>query len=66
MEKSLLEIWSNEDALKGIDYKPVSYVSGNVANTYLYGYDKDGNKVYEKHVEVQVQIDKTIEQTKIL
>ena len=52
--KLTIEIWSNEDALKGIDYKPVSYVSGNVANTYLYGYDKDGNKVYEKHIDTSV------------
>jgi vancomycin resistance protein YoaR len=52
--KLTIEIWSNEDALKGIEYKPVSYVSGNVANTYLYGYDKDGNKVYEKHIDTSV------------
>ena len=52
--KLTIEIWSNEDALKGIDYKPVSYVSGNVANTYLYGYDKDGNKVYEKHIDTSI------------
>jgi len=49
--KLTIEIWSNEDALKGIQYKPVSYVSGKNANTYLYGYDKDGNKVYEKHID---------------
>lgn len=52
--KLAIEIWSNKDALKGIEYKPVSYVSGNVANTYLYGYDEDGNKVYEKHIDTSV------------
>lgn len=52
--KLTMEIWSNKDALKGIEYKPVSYVSGNVANTYLYGYDKDGNEVYEKHIDTSV------------
>ncbi len=52
--KLTIEIWSNEDALKGIEYKPVSYVSVNVANTYLYGYDKDGNKIYEKHIDTSV------------
>ena len=52
--KLTIEIWSNKDALKGIEYKPVSYVSGNVANTYLYGYDKDGNKIYEKHIDTSV------------
>lgn len=49
-----IEIWSNENALKGLEYKPVSYASGNVANTYLYGYDKNGKKVYEKHIDTSV------------
>lgn len=49
-----IEIWSNKDALKGIEYDPVSYTSGKVSNTYLYGYDKEGNKVYEKHVDTSV------------
>lgn len=52
--KLTMEIWSNKDALKGIEYKPVSYVSGNIANTYLYGYDKDGNEVYENHIDTSV------------
>lgn len=52
--KLTIEFWSNKDALKGIEYKPVGYVSGKTANTYLYGYDKDGNKVYEKHIDTSV------------
>lgn len=49
-----IEFWSNEEALKGIEYEAVSYVSGKTANSYLYGYDKDGNKVYEKHIDTSV------------
>lgn len=49
-----IEFWSNEKALNGIEYKPVGYASGNVANTYLYGYDKDGKKVYEEHIDTSV------------
>ena len=52
--KLTIEIWSNKDALKGITYKPVSYANGKVANTYLYGYDKNNNKVYEKHIDTSV------------
>lgn len=49
-----IEFWSNEKALNGIEYKAVGYASGNVANTYLNGYDKDGKKVYEKHIDTSV------------
>jgi vancomycin resistance protein YoaR len=49
-----IEFWSNEHALKGIEYKPVGYASGNTANSYLYGYDKDGKKVYEKHIDTSI------------
>ena len=52
--KLTIEFWSNEHALKGIEYKPVGYASGKTANSYLYGYDKDGNKVYEKHIDTSV------------
>lgn len=52
--KLTIEFWSNKDALKGIEYKPVSYASGKTANAYLYGYDKEGNKVYEKHIDTSV------------
>lgn len=46
-----IEIWSKENVMNGIEYKPVSYVRGNQASTYLYGYDKHGKKVYEKHID---------------
>ncbi|MGL6104747.1 VanW family protein [Romboutsia sp.] len=49
-----VEFWSNEKAMNGIEYKPVSYARGNYANTYLYGYDKEGNKVYEKHIDTSI------------
>ncbi|MGL5348371.1 MAG: VanW family protein [Peptostreptococcaceae bacterium] len=52
--KLTIEFWSNKEALKGIEYKPVSYASGKVANAYLYGYDKNGKKVYEKHIDTSV------------
>lgn len=43
------EIWSNENATKGIDYEVYTKVYGNglKADTYLYGY-KDGVKVVDK------------------
>ncbi len=49
-----IEFWSNKDALKGVEYKPVGYANGKVANTYLYGYDKNGKKVYEKHIDTSI------------
>ena len=49
-----IEFWSNENALKGIEYKAVSYVSGRTANSYLYGYNKDGDKIYEKHIDTSI------------
>lgn len=52
--KLTIEFWSNRKALKGITYEARGYARGNIANTYLYGYDKDGNKVYEKHIDTSV------------
>lgn len=49
-----IEFWSNKDATNGLTYEAVSYASGNVANTYLYGYDSANNKVYEKHVDTSI------------
>jgi len=49
-----IEFWSNENALKGIEYEAVSYVSGRTANSYLYGYNKDGDKIYEKHIDTSI------------
>ena len=44
-----ISFWSNEDALKGIDYEARStvYNGGYSADTTLYGY-KDGELIYEK------------------
>lgn len=49
-----IEFWSNENTLQNIEYKPVSYINGNRANTYLYGYDESGSKVYEKHIDTSI------------
>ncbi|MGL4335536.1 MAG: VanW family protein [Turicibacter sp.] len=45
-----IEFWSNEDALKGITYKPKTIASADRlrGDTTLYGYDSEGNVVYEK------------------
>ena len=51
--KIYIEFWSNENATSGITYEAVSYISGRVANTYLYGY-KDNNKIYEKHIDTSI------------
>ncbi|MGL5330378.1 MAG: VanW family protein [Peptostreptococcaceae bacterium] len=52
--KLTIEFWSNNEVLQGIEYKPVGYSDGNIANTYLYGYDKHGKQVYEKHIDTSV------------
>lgn len=49
-----IEFWSNKEILNGVEYKPVGYANGKVANTYLYGYDKNGKKVYEKHIDTSI------------
>lgn len=49
-----IEFWSNEKSLDGIEYEAVGYSSGKVANTYLYGYNEKGKKVYEKHIDTSV------------
>lgn len=48
------EIWSNSNATKGINYEAVSYISSKKAETYLYGYDKSGNKVYDKYIDTSI------------
>lgn len=52
--KLTIEFWSNKKALKGITYEARGYSRGNISNTYLYGYDKDGHKVYEKHIDTSI------------
>lgn len=45
-----ISFWSNEAALNGIRYEPKTIISSNGlrADTTLYGYDEEGNLVYEK------------------
>ena len=45
-----VEFWSNSEALKGITYKPKTIVSegGLRADTTLYGYNADGEVVFEQ------------------
>ncbi len=49
-----IEFWSNQNALKGITYRPHStsfaHGEGTAADTWLYGYDGNGNTVYEKYL----------------
>lgn len=48
-----IEFWSNEDALKGINYKPSvkTIESGKKYQTYLVGYDVNGNVVYNEYID---------------
>ena len=45
-----VEFWSNDEALRGINYKPKTIVSegGLRADTTLYGYNAEGEVVYEQ------------------
>lgn len=48
-----VEFWSNSNATDGIRFEPKSYIQSPLrANAYLYGYDEDGNRVYEKELGV--------------
>lgn len=49
-----VEIWSNKSVLDGKKYTPVSFVKGNVANTYLYGYNNKGELIYKKYIDTSV------------
>ena len=46
----VVEFWSNSEALKGITYKPKTIISegGLRADTTLYGYNAEGEVVYEQ------------------
>ena len=52
--KIYIEFWSNKNSTNGITYEAISYANGKVANTYLYGYDLNKNRVYEKHIDTSV------------
>lgn len=48
----VVEMWSNENATGGITYEPQSYQSGSLfAETYLYGYNQNGELVLEQYVD---------------
>lgn len=49
-----VEFWSNKSVLDGKKYTPVSFVKGNVANTYLYGYNSKGELVYKKFIDTSI------------
>lgn len=49
-----IEFWSNKKVNKNITYEPISFTNGRSAQTYLYGYDVDGNKVYEKFIDTSI------------
>ena len=49
-----VEFWSNESVTKGIEYVPVSFVKGNVANTYLYGYNNKKELIYKKFIDTSI------------
>lgn len=51
-----VEIWSNSEALHGITYRPktIIYDGGLKADTTLYGYNADGEVVYEQFLHTSV------------
>lgn len=49
-----IEFWSNKEVNKNITYEPISFTNGRSAQTYLYGYDVGGNKVYEKFIDTSI------------
>lgn len=49
-----VEFWSNKSVLDGKKYTPVSFVKGNVANTYLYGYNSNGELIYKKFIDTSI------------
>lgn len=49
-----VEFWSNKSVLDGKKYTPVSFVKGNVANTYLYGYNSKGELIYKKFIDTSI------------
>lgn len=49
-----VEFWSNKSVLEGIKYTPVSFIKGNVANAYLYGYNSKGKLIYKKFIDTSI------------
>lgn len=51
----IINFWSNEDALKGVTYKPqVTQVATNKYQTSLLGYDEAGNVVFNEYIDTSV------------
>lgn len=46
-----LEVWGKDGVLNGVNYVPKSYINGLSASTYLYGYDSEGNQVFEEYID---------------
>ncbi|MEG0051078.1 MAG: VanW family protein [Terrisporobacter sp.] len=49
-----VEFWSNSSVTKGKKYTPVSFVQGNVANTYLYEYNSKGELVNKTYIDTSI------------
>ena len=49
-----VEFWSNKSVLNGKTYNPVSFIQGNVANTYLYSYNSKGELVSKEFIDTSV------------
>lgn len=49
-----VEFWSNESVLGGKKYVPTSFIKGNVANTYLYGYNNKGELIYKQFIDTSI------------
>lgn len=49
-----VEFWSNKSVLDGKEYIPVSFVQGNVANTYLYSYNSKGELIYKEFIDTSI------------
>ena len=49
-----VEFWSNKSVLQGIKYIPISFIKGNVANTYLYGYNNKEELIYKKFIDTSI------------
>lgn len=56
-----VELWSNQDALHGITYRPktIVYEGGLKADTTLYGYNADGEVVFEQFLHTSTYKKKT-------
>ncbi len=49
-----VDFWSNKSVLDGKTYVPVSFINGNVANTYIYGYNNKEELIYKKFIDTSI------------